>query len=324
MLNHISIKYFKLAVNASSYKTSNLDIACKCPICGDSKKKSNSKRLHLYKKGDLELVNCFNAGCSVQNKTVYSFLRDFYPDLLSQYKKETFGNKIEYLKQEQTLGSMIDKTIVKEKQSGPVVYDLKEFFEPLTDPYKEYLAKRGITPNIGGMWYKGKTNIKIGEITYAIKDYLVVPLYYMDKCYGFYSRDINAKTFITFISTPGYKVWNWYGINKEKSVYIFEAIFDAISSGLHNIVANLGAKIPNERLKELKEPVFVLDNDKTGIEMSIEYAKAGHKVYVQPAQYKEKDFNELMLNRPDLDLSELIKNNTFTGISAVTRLKALL
>jgi hypothetical protein len=328
MLNHKSIKYFKQAVNATSYKETNLDIACKCPICGDSTKKNNSKRLHLYKKGDLELINCFNAGCACENKTIYSFLRDFYPHLLPAYRKETFGDKIDNLRQNQTLGDLVQfgvgESIPTTDEPKPTLFDLSMFFEPLTSEYTDYLKSRGLVPHFNNTWYKGKENIKIGEITYNIKDYLIIPLICDKLCYGFYSRSIKEKDFITFVSTPGFKVWNWFDIDKKKPVYIFEAIFDGMSTGIQNIIANLGAKLPQERLDQLKDPIFCLDNDKTGIEMSIKYAEQGHKVFVMPSAFTEKDFNELKLNQPTLDIKKMIDDNTFKGISAITRLKAKL
>jgi len=343
MLNHISIKYFKLAVNAASYNTGGTDIACKCPICGDSKKKANSKRLHLYKKGDLELVNCFNSGCPCENKTVYSFLRDFYPNLLPQYKKETFSTKMGALK-EKSLGDIFNPSLeqskntfqnVSEKETKrrikaimpieetdiPVLYNLSDYFEDLDLEMREYLSKRLLPTEFNGKFFKAKDNITINNTFYKIKGYLVIPLYFKDLMYGFYSRSIKDKTFITFISTLGFKVWNWYGIDRTKRVYVFEAIFDGISSGKDNIIASLGAKIPDERLSKLKDVVFCLDNDTTGIKNAIEYAKKGHRIYVQPNQYPEKDFNELKINHPNLDISELIDNNIFIGLSAVTRLK---
>ena len=119
----------------------------------------------------------------------------------------------------------------------------------------------------------------------------------------------------------GYKIWNWFNIDKSKPVYIFEGIFDAISSGMNNVVAALGAKIPDERINDLKKPVFVLDNDKTGILNSLSYAKEGYTVYVQPIKYKEKDFNELVLKYPSLDTTKLIQDNLYSGILAEIRLK---
>jgi DNA primase len=112
-----------------------------------------------------------------------------------------------------------------------------------------------------------------------------------------------------------------FKINKNEPVYIFEGIFDAISSGLQNCIALMGAKIPEERLKELKYPVFVLDNDKTGLLNSLEYSKTGYNVFVQPDLYKEKDMNELYLNHKDINISEMIKNNLYSGIMAQIKIQ---
>ena len=98
MLDRIDIKYFKLAVGLDSIgKETDVDISARCPICGDSRKNKKSKRLHLYNKGPVTNVNCFNGDCACQNKTVYSFLKDFFPSLLSQFKKEQFGNTVQKL-----------------------------------------------------------------------------------------------------------------------------------------------------------------------------------------------------------------------------------
>jgi DNA primase len=122
----------------------------------------------------------------------------------------------------------------------------------------------------------------------------------------------------------GYKLWNWFNIKKDQPTFIYEGIFDAISGGLPNSIALMGAKMPEERLKELKYPVFVLDNDKTGITNSIEYAKRGYQVFVQPEKYKEKDMNDLLMIQKDLDVSLMIQQNLYTGIAAEVRLKAKL
>ena len=326
MLDPLSIRFFKQATMASDYRETPIDVSCHCPICGDSKNK-NIKRLHLYEKGGVIQVNCFNGGCAVENKTVYSFLRDFYPDLLPQYKKETFTNKIDYLKSTQSLGDLVTHKEINichgskpqvEVTNDPMLLNLYPFMDELTPESITYLQKRKIQI---GNWFIANTDIKIGETTYPIKDYLIIPLLYNNLWYGFYSRNLLEKQFYTYVSTNGYKIWNWFDINKEKPCYIFEAIFDALSTGLDNIVACLGAKIPDERLKELQIPVFCLDNDTTGIQNSIKYAEQGHRVYVQPREYPEKDFNELKLNHPDLDIVQLVKDNTYAGISAITRLK---
>lgn len=64
----------------------DLDIACRCPVCGDSRTRKNLKRLHLYQKGDVINVNCFNGDCSVKNMTPYRFFQDYSARVFEQFK----------------------------------------------------------------------------------------------------------------------------------------------------------------------------------------------------------------------------------------------
>ena len=59
--------------------------------------------------------------------------------------------------------------------------------------------------------------------------------------YGFYSRSIENKLFYTYMNYKNicYKICNWFNINKELPVFIYESIFDAISGGLSNSIALL-------------------------------------------------------------------------------------
>lgn len=333
MLNRIDVKYFKLAVGASAIgKETTVDITARCPVCGDSRTHKNKKRLHLYIKNTVTNVNCFNGSCAAQNKTMYSFLRDFFPALLAQYKRENFGTTLEKIAQ----GDVFEryKTQSTDEPSPEVedkpevlVHDLSSYMTPIESiqPALDYLARRGYTYNElnYGKWYYGHQDLKIGETLYRITGAVVIPLYYKGQMYGFYSRNIENKTFYTYMhdSNVGYKIAFWFYINKNTECLVTEGIFDCLSINFDNKIALMGAKLPEERLKELKDPVFVLDNDKTGIINAIGYAKRGYKVFVQPQIYKEKDMNELKLNYPSLDIYDMIKKNTYQGISAVVRLQ---
>lgn len=75
----------ELGGNKSEIKRQDLDVFCKCPVCGDSKY-GNKKRLHLYQKGEVINVNCFNGDCSVKNYTPYRFFKDFAPRIFNEFK----------------------------------------------------------------------------------------------------------------------------------------------------------------------------------------------------------------------------------------------
>lgn len=336
MLSQLEIKYFKTAVGQENIgKESLVDITARCPVCGDSQKNKRSKRLHLYSKNNITKINCFNGLCDVNNKTMYGFLKSFYPNLLENYKRENFIQNLSHLSNQSSdvfaeIAEDIKETPKESEIIKPVLtHNLFDYFENLIehDEAISYLNKRGFDYfNSSYEWYFGKQNLEIDGKLYKLNDAIIIPLYYEKEMYGFYSRNIYNKEFFTYLpeQNMGYKIAFWFQIDKSKPVYIFEGIFDALSSGLDNVIALMGAKIPEERLSELKYPVFVLDNDKTGILNSIEYSKRGFHVYIQPNELKEKDMNELMLNHPELNVPEMIKNNIYSGISAEIRLKAKL
>lgn len=332
MLDRLSIKYFKMAIGHDALgKETDMDISARCPICGDSQRKKNSKRLHLYTKNgfDNDLVSCFNGDCPCQNKTVYSFLRDHYPSLLTQYKKENFGNTMQKLASGS--GDVFESLKNKEETKRNIVtHNLFSYFEPIENCNEalDYIEKRGFIykkMNYGN-WFFCKQDLKIGDKLYKTSNSLVIPLYYNDEMYGFYSRNIYNKEFATYMpeANIGYKVWNFFNVNLNEKVYIFEGIFDAIASGKKNVIALMGAKLPEERLKEIKYPVFCLDNDKTGLLNSLNYARKGYNVYIQPNNILEKDMNDVLLHHDNLNIPNMIDSNIFTNIMAEVRIKSKL
>lgn len=334
MLNRIDIKYFKMAVGSGNIGAeTDSDIVARCPVCGDSRKSKTRKRLHLYEKNNVTLTNCFNGDCTINNKPMYLFLRDHFPGLIEQYKRETFQFKIENLSNDDVFSQFksdngcIDNNITD--QNSVVEHDLTQYFQSIDEREDglNYLRSRNIFYNWNkyGKWYFGYQDLKIQDKIFKITDSIIIPLYSGNKMYGFYSRNIKNKFFSTYMpeQNVGYKIWNWFNIDKSKPVYIFEGIFDCISSGLENSVALMGAKIPDQRLNELTEPVFILDNDKTGLKNALQYAKK-YKVYIQPRNLPEKDMNQLLKNNPFLNIENLIKNNLYTGIVAEIEIKSRL
>lgn len=61
------------------------DIACKCPICGDSRY-GKKQRLHYYEKNNVINVNCFNGDCPAKNLSVYRFLQTYSPRTFTKFK----------------------------------------------------------------------------------------------------------------------------------------------------------------------------------------------------------------------------------------------
>jgi hypothetical protein len=113
-------------------------------------------------------------------------------------------------------------------------------------------------------------------------------------------------------------------VDLEKPVFIFEAIIDSFHKS--NAVAMCGADLSESVQKMIKHPVYVFDFDKTGVVKAIKYAEAGHKVYVCPPELRQfKDFNAAVCaGVKESTLEQAVTDNTFRGMSAITRLKFVL
>lgn len=341
-MNNIDKRYFLQAIdNAPMKEISPEDISVKCPICGDSRIHRNSKRLHLYTKNDKTLVHCFNGDCPVGQRSVFSFIRDFYPALFEAYRHDKFREKIENGTLQTEVRSMSENYEVKDifdfgdKDVKPetktydadiICQDFSQYFKNISGtPAEAYLLSRGFSlQDLEGIpLYYANVNLKIGETNYPLVNSIVIPMVYKGVMYGFYSRSITEKKFYTYNHehNMGYKLWNYFNIDRDQPVYIFEGIFDALSAykcGVKNVIACMGAKIPLERIKELKEPIFFLDNDKTGLVNALNYCNKGYKVVVLPEGYP-KDANE-MLNTGK-DIKSLINNYTYSGIMGVIKIR---
>lgn len=111
----------------------DLDIACRCPVCGDSRTRKNLKRLHLYQKGDVINVNCFNGDCSVKNMTPYRFFQDYNSRVFEQFKnfyKRKFFDRVQVERAAKELKSSDQFGKVKEE-------DLFAVDPEILDPERE-------------------------------------------------------------------------------------------------------------------------------------------------------------------------------------------
>ena len=352
MIDSRDIRYFTMAVGSSAIKraTSN-DIAARCPHCSADERWKHTKRLHLYSKNGITGVSCFTGDCPCKNKNMFSYLRDFHPNLLEGYKRETFKDRMQFLAENKPTDDANSTNVFAEFAKKPKTkeplelltesvaevnpvntFDLSQYFDNLDDHVagQNYVAGRGfdfkhIQEKFGKM-YVGKMNLEINEKNYLLVDNVIIPLYAnTGVMYGFYSRNIHQKDFYTFNpdNNIGYKVWNWFNIDKTKDVYIFEGVFDAVSfaesSGNYNVIATMGAQLNQDRLKELKHPVFVLDNDVSGFKNGLKYVLQGASVFIQPKSIPHKDMN--IMFQKGIDCGKLVQDNIFSGIFAEIELK---
>lgn len=347
MLDFVDIKYFKLAV-PGPYKESSLDIAVKCPICGDSKYKKSVKRLHLYEKQGVTLVHCFNGDCELNTQMGLSnFLKIYKPELLLPYKSENFkfkinsvdsSNNIETKNEVETMKSCFDSgsnicnnTGIESKSSTESsnnefkFINLTSVLDTNTSKQIEFLKSRGFNDDTIRFldFYNGAKSFNLNGVYYGIKDYLVIPFSKDSSYYGFYARSLTEKRFINFTLNQNYGVWNLFNVDLNKPVFIFEAILDALSFRqiyrTNQIIALNTSTIAKNVLDLIKYPFFCLDNDKVGIEKMIKYNSIQNSHFIcYPNDLTQKDFNEMLQNNIKIEL--VFKK----GFNALLHLKSLL
>ncbi|CBJ94211.1 Putative DNA primase subunit [Campylobacter phage CPt10] len=358
MLDFVDIKYFKLAV-PGPYKESSLDIAVKCPICGDSKYKKSVKRLHLYEKQGVTLVHCFNGDCELNTQmSLSNFLKIYKPELLLPYKSENFkfkinsidssaksniesNNEIETMKScfdssasntsdsnessNTSIENIASSTSIESANNEFKYINLTSVLDTNTSKQIEFLKSRGFNDDTINFldFYNGTKSFNLNGVYYGIKDYLVIPFSKDSNYYGFYARSLTEKRFINFTLNQNYGVWNLFNVDLNKPVFIFEAILDALSFRqtyrTNQIIALNTSTIAKNVLDLIKYPFFCLDNDKVGIEKMIKYNSIPNSHFICYP-------NDLTQK----DFNEMLQNNIKIelvfkkGFGALLHLKSLL
>ena len=357
-LDVLDIKYFKYAVGTNIGKETPNDIASRCIICGDGKDKKK-KRLHLYTKVgyDHDVIKCFN--CEFTGN-MFTFLKTASPHLYEQYKNEKRSASFEWLKAQHKTTQKEpefndaeiwfgDKPKPKEisvpepepevelnadprKMPDNVFYLPEEFIPASASPEAtEYLDGRRISTE--GIYYSEEW-IKFNGKKMPLKNSIIIPLWVNEDkkiCYGFQARNISTKFFYTYIpeENSGWKVWNWFNIDPSKKIFIFESVFDAMSSGLprDQMVGALGADLNDDRINEVQDVIFCLDNqfqDVTSKVKSQELLKKGFKVFIWDTTIPEKDANKWLQNHVELnpvDFAKIILTNIYEGTKGILKIK---
>jgi len=217
---------------------------------------------------------------------------------------------------------------IKLSENGPFLVKQPNNLYDIPLEARKYIENRGI--DVQKFWLYSPLNnkIKFNNTDIILSDYIIVPFLMNDLWYGFQALAWKEKRFFIYMVTgnTGFKVENWDFIDKDKPVYIFESVYDRLSSGLENSIAALGANLSEDRLKELKYPVICLDNqncDEKSKEQSLKYLHEGYSVFIwPPGSDKFKDTNDLRkINIPYEKIKNMILNNIHKGMKGILKLK---
>ena len=151
---------------------------------------------------------------------------------------------------------------------------------------------------------------------------IVIP--FKDKeghCFGFQGRAIYPHTirYITILVEEGPKVFGLNTLDYDETIYITEGPFDSLL--LQNACAMGGADLSDCDALLGRNVVYVLDNEPRNrqIVSRVEHHIAsGDSVVIWPKQIRDKDINDMHLSGHDVQ--ELVKSNTYSGLTATLKL----
>ena len=297
----------------------------RCPHCGDSQKSKTKARAYLYRVKNDMFFKCHNCG---QGQNLANFIKFVDPKLYEQYLLERYKKSAPA-----TPKPKFDFKPTKFTNQTPID-DLKSIQDlPEDHPARLYCVNRKIPEKyFNKLFLSDKFMTLVNEVkpnTYKItKDHprLIIPFYdTTGKVFAFQGRAFGKEQpkYLTIkLDENKQKVYGLDKINFQKHIYITEGPIDSLF--IDNCLAAGGAdlflknKIPNENI------TYIFDNEPRNKEIIKRMYKVIEKdfnVVIWPDEIQLKDVNDMIMSGlTKLELQNIISNNTYSKLSALTKL----
>ena len=325
MSSYIDLKFISnLKSRLSQFKQKNDYLFnFRCPHCGDSKKSKLKSRAYLYRVKNDMFFKCHNCG---MGQNLANFIKFIDPSMYSEYLLERYkkGAPATPKPQFDFKPAFEDRTILDDLKS------IKELDDK--HPAKQYVVGRKIPSEFYDKLYFcdkfGALVNKVKPKTYGDKDHprLVIPFYdTTGKLFAFQGRAFGKeqpKYLTVKLDENKQKVYGLERVNFQRQVYITEGPIDSLF--IDNCLAAGGAdlflknKVPNEQI------TYIFDNEPRNKEIVKRMYKVIEKdfnVVIWPDDLQLKDVNDMIMSGlTKLELSDIISNNTYSKLSALTKL----
>ena len=303
----------------------------RCPVCGDSKKSKTKARAYLYRVKTDMFFKCHNCGSGLNLANLIKLVdRPLYDQyILERYK----GNK------PVSESSLLDrfKNDTKEKLKSTPLKGLTNFSHiEDTHPAKKYLLDRKIPKEyFSKLYYCDKfqsyvNRLRPGTFDELNKSYehprLIIPFYDVDgEVFAIQGRAFGKETpkYLTLkFDENKQKIYGLERVNLQNRLYIVEGPIDSLF--IDNCLAAAGAdlQLPVEK----KNVVFIFDNEPRNKEIIDRMYRAIEKDYelvIWPEGQKEKDINDMIMQgKSKSEIQNIITQNTYSGLSALTQLNS--
>ena len=297
----------------------------RCPHCGDSQKSKTKARAYLYRVKNDMFFKCHNCG---QGQNLANFIKFVDPKLYEQYLLERYKKSAPA-----TPKPKFDFKPTKFTNQTPID-DLKSIKDlPEDHPARLYCVNRKIPEKyFDKLFLSDKFMTLVNEVkpnTYKItKDHprLIIPFYdTTGKVFAFQGRAFGKEQpkYLTIkLDENKQKVYGLDKINFQKPIYITEGPIDSLF--IDNCLAAGGAdlflknKIPNENI------TYIFDNEprnKEIVKRMYKVIEQDFNVVIWPEDLQLKDVNDMIMSGlTKFELQDIISNNTYSKLSALTKL----
>ena len=297
----------------------------RCPHCGDSQKSKTKARAYLYRVKNDMFFKCHNCG---QGQNLANFIKFVDPKLYESYLLERYKKSAPA-----TPKPKFDFKPTKFTNQTPID-DLKSIKDlPEDHPARLYCVNRKIPEKyFDKLFLSDKFMTLVNEVkpnTYKItKDHprLIIPFYdTTGKVFAFQGRAFGKEQpkYLTIkLDENKQKVYGLDKVNFQQPIYITEGPIDSLF--IDNCLAAGGAdlflknKIPNENI------TYIFDNEprnKEIVKRMYKVIEQDFNVVIWPEDLQLKDVNDMIMSGlTKFELQDIISNNTYSKLSALTKL----
>ena len=297
----------------------------RCPHCGDSQKSKTKARAYLYRVKNDMFFKCHNCG---QGQNLANFIKFIDPKLYEQYLLERYKKSAPA-----TPKPKFDFKPTKFTNQTPID-DLKSIKDlPEDHPARLYCVNRKIPEKyFDKLFLSDKFMTLVNEVkpnTYKItKDHprLIIPFYdTTGKVFAFQGRAFGKEQpkYLTIkLDENKQKVYGLDKVNFQKHIYITEGPIDSLF--IDNCLAAGGAdlflknKVSNENI------TYIFDNEprnKEIVKRMYKVIEQDFNVVIWPEDLQLKDVNDMIMSGlTKFELQDIISNNTYSKLSALTKL----
>lgn len=325
MIEQYKVEEF-LYGNLQKVKRSGGGYVARCPICGDSKKNPNKRRLHVdyYGRYDEWIYTCYNGGCPNPSGNIQSLYAHVMGVTWKEANEELEDKKF---KPERLIERLDDKIFEDEVDpTGELDLELKDCLSLSSKPdgriqekYLQLLKEFHVN-----RWIPTRRDIMVAH-SGKYKNRFIIPVYENGQMVYFQGRGITDDVQPKYLNPDVIKeniILNINDFDPDKYIIVTEGLIDAFMVEYNQGTACIGASVSDNFLNKLmhktgKGVIISLDNpdlDESGLVnymKLLEQSRHKHKLkffFMNDDRYK--DLNDLRIKNKEMNVYEHIVENS--------------